>query len=264
LQSEGFVRSVVGVGTVVADTRPASTAAADGTPLRTDDAGSSKSRRATRGRAPELSRDRVVSTAVAIADAEGLAAVTMRRIAMELDVAVMSLYRHVPTKEELVVLMVDHVLGEEPLPTPSSAGWRPRLEGMARLQWRLVKRHVWVGSVMSLTRPMLSANGMVQTDACMAALRELGLPPAQALQVVLALAGLLSGVGASLQAEVETERETGLTQSDWVDEQEEAFLRLDVGNRFPNLAAVEDPPDLDEVFELGLALILDGLAQRFA
>jgi DNA-binding transcriptional regulator YhcF (GntR family) len=256
LQAEGLVRPVVGVGTLVARR------GTDDTPLRTDAPDLRTTRRAARERPAELSRDHIVRTAVAIADAEGLTAVTMRRLATELDVAVMSLYRHVPAKEDLVVLMVDHVLGEEPLPESVSAGWRARVEAIARLQWRLVKRHVWVGSVMSLTRPLMPANGMAQTDACMAALREQGLGAAQAMQVVLALAGLLSGVGASLQAEVETERETGLTQSDWVEGQEEAFLRLDVGHRFPNLAAVDDPPDLDEVFELGLSLLLDGLAQR--
>jgi len=266
LQAEGLVRPVVGVGTVVASPPPSGAIGSQvvpDTPSRTDGGPRRPAgRRGVRETEPELSRDSIIRTAIAIADAEGLAAVTMRRLAAQLDVAAMSLYRHVPAKDELVLLMVDQVLGEAGLPDPPPPGWRERIEGLARLQWDMVKRHLWMGSIMSLTRPLLSPHGMAQTDLSMGVFRELGFSPTVALQIELALAGLFSGLGASLQAEVEAERETGLGQAEWVDEQEATFERLNVEHRFPNLAAVEDPPVLDEVFELGLALLLDGLAQR--
>jgi DNA-binding transcriptional regulator YhcF (GntR family)/AcrR family transcriptional regulator len=266
LQAEGLVTGVVGVGTVVAE-RPQRTDVA-GRPQRTE--GDERPQRTVPERRPardgevELTRERIVATAVAVADGEGLAAVTMRRLALDLGVAVMSLYRHVPSKDELVVLMTDHVLAAWAPPDPVPAGWRERIESVTRRQWHLTKMHPWMGSVMSLTRPMLAPNGMAQTDFSMGIFRELGFDPDTALQIELAIAGLLFGVGASLQLEVEAERETGQSADEWMGDQEATMLRLDVERRFPNLAAVEQGPDLDSVFELGLGLLLDGLSARLA
>jgi AcrR family transcriptional regulator len=275
LQAEGLVLGVVGVGTVVA-ARPQRTdlaesprrmGVADG-PQRTGIAEGPQrtvtERRSGREGEVELTRERIVAMAVAVADGEGLAAVTMRRLALDLGVAVMSLYRHVPSKDELVLLMADHVLGDWAPPDPAPAGWRERVESVARRQWEMTKRHPWMGSVMSLTRPMLAPNGMAQTDFSMGIFRGLGFDPDTALQIELAIAGLLFGVGASLQLEVEAERETGQSSDEWMDDQEATMLRLDVARRFPNIAAVQRGPDLDEVFELGLGLLLDGLAARLA
>lgn len=251
LQAQGLVRGVVGVGTVVADGRPA--ASPQGTAAR---------RRPGRDTETELTRDRIVRAAVAIADAEGLAAVTMRRLAVELDAAVMSLYRHVPGKDDLLVLMVDHVMGEARLPEPLPKGWRARIEVLARLLWDVIKRHTWMGSGMSMTRPLLVPNGMAHTDWTLGVLRELGFDPDTALEIHLAMAGVLFGVAISLQLEVEAERETGQTYDDWVDQSDQALEQLQVAERFPHLAAVQTPPDLDRVFDTGLTLMLDGLAQR--
>src|SRR5262245_45616375 len=124
LRSQGLVRSVVGVGTVVVATAQP--------PQETSDAP-----KRTVGR--DLTRDRIVRTAIAVADAEGLPALTMRRLATELDVAVMSLYRHVSGKEELVVLMADDIFGEATLPDPPPSGWRAQVEAVARLQWAVSK-----------------------------------------------------------------------------------------------------------------------------
>ena len=248
LQSQGLVRSVVGVGTIVTD-RPLTSV-----PPR--------AREADRA----LSRERIVRAAVAIADAEGMVSVTMRRLATELDVAVMSLYRHVPSKEELAVLMVDHIFGEAPLPDPPPAGWRERIEVVARMQWALGKRHPWMPSLMSLTRPLMVPKGMAHTDWCMRVLRELGFSPETALYVTVALAGLLIGVGATLQMEADAQRDTGLTSDEWMDATGDAFERLGAATRFPMIAEVSMIPGfdmrLDDVFETGLALMLDGIAQR--
>jgi AcrR family transcriptional regulator len=253
LQAEGLVKGVVGVGTVVADRRSSSRPQGTVEPRR----------RRPRDTESELTRERIVLTAVAIADSEGLPAVTMRRLAVELGVAVMSLYRHVPSKDELVVLMVDHILRDNLLPAAVPGGWRERIEAMARLQWRTVKDHTWMASSgMSMTRPLLVPNGMAQTDWYIGLLTDLGFDHDTALQIHLAIAGLLSGVGASLQLEVEAVRDAGEPYAEWMDRSEKVMDQLDVATRFPHLAAVMNPPDLDAVFDTGLALILDGLAQR--
>ncbi|HEY0255089.1 MAG TPA: GntR family transcriptional regulator, partial [Kofleriaceae bacterium] len=84
--------------------------------------------------APELSRVRIVEAAIAIADDEGTAALSMRTVAKELGVATMSLYRHVPSKEILLDLMADSALSETEVPKPRG-GWRTTVEVLMRLQW---------------------------------------------------------------------------------------------------------------------------------
>ena len=248
LRTEGLVRPVVGVGTVVAE----DAATGDIRPHRT-------------ARDAELTRERIVRAAIAVADAEGLAAVTMRRVATELGVAAMSLYRHVAAKEDLVLFMADHVFGEERLPDPPPPGWRPQLEALARLQWALCRRHTWLPSVMSLSRPMLVPKGMAQTEWTMQVVHELGFDIETALHVTVTMTGFVLGIAASLQMDTEAEQETGLTADEWMEKQSPEFDDIVAGGGYPLLAALAARPDfeldLDTVFELGLSLLMDGLAQ---
>lgn len=250
LQAEGLVRGVVGVGTIVA---PQQTVAARGGP------GGRTTER-------ELTRDRIVDAAIALADAEGMAAVTMRRLATELGVAVMSLYRHVANKDELVLLMADRVFAEVSLPDPPPEGWRAQIEAVARLEWDLGKRHPWIVSVMSLTRPLMIPAGMAHTDWMMRVARENGFDLQTSLHIAVTLAGLLLGIGASLQMEADAQRETGLTNHEWMAKQGEQFELPDFSTRFPQLTAAAGLPrlemSLDTLYEFGLSLMLDGLERR--
>jgi AcrR family transcriptional regulator len=248
LRTEGLARPVVGVGTVVAHHVPAEPVR----PLRT-------------ARDTELTRERIVRAAIAVADAEGLTAVSMRRLAIELGVAAMSLYRHVPSKEELVLLMADHVFGEERLPDPPPPGWRDQLQALARLQWGLCRRHTWLPSVMSLSRPMLAPNGMAQTEWTMRVVHELGFDVKTALHVTVTVAGFVIGIAASLQMDTEAEQDTGLTADEWMEKQSPEFDDIVATGRYPLLTAISAQPnfemDLDTVFELGLSLLMDGFAR---
>jgi AcrR family transcriptional regulator len=259
LQADGLVRAVVGVGTVVAEPR-ASDPAVAARPV------AATRRRPSGESEPDLTRDRIVRAATAIADLEGISAVTMRRLATELDVAVMSLYRHVPGKDDLVLLMADRVLGEVVLPDPLPEGWRAQVEAVAWGQWDLMKKHPWISSVMSLTRPLLVPRGMALMDRNMQVLRSLGFDVPTALHVAVVLSGLLLGVGVSMQMEQHAQRDTGLTSEEWSELQGDAFDEIVVQSPFPALAELIDVPDfnleLDDVYAIGLGLILDGLAQR--
>src|SRR6476661_5122429 len=82
--------------------------------------------RAPRGPKPTLTVPQIVESAIAIADAEGIDNVSMRRVAERLGVGAMSLYRYVPSKAELLDLMVDAVYGERPAPADADGGWRER------------------------------------------------------------------------------------------------------------------------------------------
>src|SRR5215213_8438643 len=100
----------------------------------------------------DLSIDRIVRAAVEIADADGMAALSMRRVAERLGVGTMSLYTYVPGKAELIDLMLDTVYGETAKPDTVPGGWRGRLEQVARENWELYRRHRWM-LLVGTTRP---------------------------------------------------------------------------------------------------------------
>jgi AcrR family transcriptional regulator len=108
-----------------------------------------------------LDLGQIVRAAVGIADAEGLEAVSMRRVATKLDTGAMSLYRHVPDKDALVLMMIDATLdGVRGESTPAgSADWRASLRAMADATWKLMRRHTWLPGAM-LIRPPLTPNGV--------------------------------------------------------------------------------------------------------
>lgn len=260
LRQEGLVRAVPGVGTVVATAdAPAPAPADDGAGARS---------RTVRPAEAVLTQDLVVRTAIAIADAEGLQALSMRRIATELEVATMSLYRHVAGRDQLVVLMADAVFGEHGFPEQRPPGWRAQLELAARLLWATYRRHPWLARVVTIMRPMLAPNGMAHTEWSMRALDGLGLDLETMIQASVVIAGFAQGTAVNLEAELQAQQDTGVTSDEWMEGQGEIFANILASGRFPMLARLVEEPevdfDLDLVFETGLALILDGLAALIA
>ena len=96
-----------------------------------------------RGPKPRISLADVVAAGVAIADTEGMAALSMRKVANHLGVGAMSLYTYVPGRSELVELMIDRVYGEHALPSPELP-WQQRVEHWARETWRIYDAHPWL------------------------------------------------------------------------------------------------------------------------
>jgi AcrR family transcriptional regulator len=206
---------------------------------------------------------RIVSAAIEIADSEGFAAVSMRRVAIDLGVPTMALYRHIRGKNNLLVLMADAVLGETPLPNRRPAGWREQLEFVARLQWLLYRRHPWMVRVISLTRPSLMPNGMAHTEWALHAVDSLGLDTNTMLHVAVALFGFVRGSAMTLDMQAEAEQESGLTDEQWIESQDAAFTRLFASGRYPTIevvttASVDLTPE--SLFEFGLQRLLDGYA----
>jgi DNA-binding transcriptional regulator YhcF (GntR family) len=214
----------------------------------------------------ELTAGRIVATAMAVADAEGLEALSMRRLAAELGVAPMSLYRHVAGREELEVLLARAVFRAHPLPEPGPPGWRAQLELVCRLQWRAYRAHPWMSELVSLTRPLLVPEAMAHTEWTLRALDGLGLTPAERTREVLVLPALVRGLAASVAAERKAERETGQANDEWwvaLDGEVRALLG---SGRFPRVAAVHEPSvqDMDALLEHALSRHLDGLQSRLA
>jgi len=243
LRDEGLVVTRPGSGTVVRATEPPQ-----------------------RRRAPdrELDTDRIVATAMAVADAEGLEAVSMRRLAAELGAGPMSLYRHVAGRDALELLLVRAVLRAHALPDPGPPGWRAKLELVSRVQWRAYRAHPWLPELISMTRPVLVPEAMAHTEWTLRALADLPLPQAERLREALTLPALVRGLAASVAAETRAERETGQDSDEWWATLDGEVRALLGSGRFPHLAAVQGrtPDDLDALLEHALARHLDGLEMR--
>ncbi|WP_433034793.1 GntR family transcriptional regulator [Actinomycetospora sp. CA-053990] len=241
LRDEGWVRTVPRVGSVVAPREPEPAAVSS--------------------RGPDL--DRLVADAVAMADADGLAGLSMRRLASEVGVPTMSLYRLVRSKDELVVHMIEAAFAEAPLPPPRG-DWRARLEAAARTQWRVHRRHPWVARVLSLSRPQALPSLLALADHELAALEEVVADPVERFDLHVALTSYVRGMAVDLAAERDAEADTGLDADTWAarDRGVQEALRRHGG---PALRRVGDYPyELSRIFDAGLRVLLDGIAARSA
>ncbi|MEU7861137.1 TetR/AcrR family transcriptional regulator C-terminal domain-containing protein [Nonomuraea sp. NPDC049141] len=225
-----------------------------------------RGRESGRDAARDLTRDRVVRTAVEIADAEGLSALSMRGVAGRLGVATMSLYRHVGSKDDLVELMIDQVLGEFPLPAEPPHGWRARLEVAARLQWAAYRRHPWMARVTSLTRPLPSPSLLKHTEWALAAIDGHGLDPETMMHVHILMYSYVEGIAANFELESQAQAATGLTDDEWMKAQDAQLTAIVTSGPYPTFVDVvarmggDFDLDFDRLFEFGLGRLLDGLA----
>ncbi|HEY0280203.1 MAG TPA: TetR/AcrR family transcriptional regulator [Solirubrobacterales bacterium] len=143
--------------------------------------------RGTRGPKPGLSIEAIVAAAIGLADAEGLGAVSMARVAKELGFTTMSLYRYVANKEELLALMWNaSAQGAEDLVLEGD-GWRERLRGWALIQREMIDRHAWI-TEMPMVTPPLAPNSLTFVERGLEALDDTGLADADKLRVI----GLIS------------------------------------------------------------------------
>jgi AcrR family transcriptional regulator len=220
-----------------------------------------------RGPKAGLDVDRIVAAAVALADAEGLAGLSMRRVAAELGVAAMTLYTHVPGKGELVDLMLDSVLGELG-PQEPAGDWRARLTAVARANWDLFVRHPWAVHV-ATGRPPLGPNLMAKYERELRAVDGLGLSEVQMDLLVTLVNGFVRGAVSGLQEKAEAERATGITDDQWWAATEPYLSAVFDAERFPTAARVgpvagaelQAAYDPRRTFDFGLRVLLDGIAR---
>ena len=212
----------------------------------------------------ELTCERVVRMAIDIADREGLGAVSMRGLAVRLGVAPMSLYRFVDSKESLILLMADAAYGETSPPVAVKMVWRTQLASIARSLWELYTRHPWLTNINALTRPLLLPNLMSHAEAVFDALKACRLDPATLMHLHVLLYGYVHGIAIHLERKTQAEAVTGLSDEAWMDTQATSLSRLIASGRYPAFTALIGELDpgyelrLDELFEFGLATLLDG------
>jgi AcrR family transcriptional regulator len=228
-------------------------------------------RRPTRGPRPGLSVDRIVAAAVELADAEGLAALSMRKVADRLGVGTMSLYTYVPGKAELLDVMLDAVLAEEARPD-AAGGWRAGLERRAREDWALYHRHPWVLQV-APGRALLAPNETDLFEATLRVVDGIGLSGTEMVLVVSLVADYTRGVADTAVAAAQAERRTGISDEEWWKVREPLFDKYFDPDRFPTVTRISaagafEPPTAEggytvawarESFEFGLVRLLDGI-----
>ena len=224
------------------------------------------------GRTRRLSRADIVDAAVAIADAEGTAAVSMRRIAKDLQVGVMSLYWHVESKEDLHQFMLETVQAEIKA-VPPSGDWRADLAVFARNTRAAMHRHPWAIDYIGAGPPS-GPNDARNADRLIAALDGLGLDVMTTMWVLMTLSTYVTGAAVREIQEMRWYRTVDATMSAMPEEEvAEAFAEFDrrvrEAGRYPHLAKVfeqdidpDAPETRDERFEFGLSCLLDGIAAQ--
>jgi AcrR family transcriptional regulator len=197
-----------------------------------------------------LSRVRIVAAALAIADAEGLDAVSMPRLARELSTAPMSLYRHVPHKDALVDLMLDAAVG--PPPVLNGVSWRERLADWARANLGVFRRHPWTLPLVTTARRM-GPQECAWGETALRVIAEADIAPADRGWVLQLVNGYVRGAAVPV-----ADRAPDPAAIERSGRAAELPLMLAL------LAAPPPGPGDDEAgFEFGLARVLDGVEAHF-
>lgn len=219
---------------------------------------------AARGPKRSLSLEAIAAAAVAVADREGLAAVSMKRVADELGSKPMSLYRYIGSKEELLALMIDLAGGVPPPPAPRET-WRDGLERWARHYRDALHAHPWAVRV-PINGPPVTPNQLRWLEDALNSLRDVPLSGQEKLSVVLLVSGFVRN-DASLEADIdEAAARAGVAVEHFMLGYGRLVARLTDPAEFPNVhaavatGALDDDDDLSVEFEFGLRRVLDGIA----
>lgn len=215
-----------------------------------------------RARPRRLTTIGIVRAAVELADRDGLDALSMRRLATELQVATAALYRHFSDRDTLLAEMAELVIAETPPPPTDLADWRERIGYEARAEWQLYRRHPWMLPLLARAQPPVGPALLDSLERFFAAFEGPGIDRDTVLSIYLSISGLVQGLALLPGSERAADR-TGSA---------EAFrataVELISAHAYPTLsryfAAPTDSIDLDfdRLLEDALALLLDGIAAR--
>jgi TetR/AcrR family transcriptional regulator, tetracycline repressor protein len=220
-------------------------------------------RRSGGRRRDPLTREAIVAAAIRILDVEGLDGFSMRRVADELDTGAASLYWHVGSKDGLLDLIFDEVIGEQEVPEPDPERWQEQLKQVARTMRETILRHRDIVRI-SIGRIPMGPHALRYSERVLAILRAGGVPDQLAVLGHHLMISVVNGF---------TMDETGEGGEPPADEPppEEAaavareYIASLPGDQFPNMVAVADHfaiTDQDVRFELLLDIFVEGLARR--
>jgi AcrR family transcriptional regulator len=213
----------------------------------------------TRGPRPRHDRAAITAIAVRIADAEGLEAVTMRRVAGELGIAVMSLYNYVPAKDHLTQLMTDQLAGEYAYPVTLARDPRSAIAELARQAREIARRHPWVAGLTRHPSPP-GPNGLRYLDYFLGLLAGSRLDTGAKLEVIAMISGFATMYGA-MQAALPAEGTGTASTVQQNAAQIQAFVRAAASGRYPHLAAAlaagGPPRSQDDIFGSCIERLID-------
>jgi AcrR family transcriptional regulator len=231
--------------------------------------------RPARRRREPINRDAIVEAAVGVLDREGLDALSMRRVADELGTGAASLYWHVGSKDGLLDLVFEYVIGEQRVPDPNPARWQEQVKEVARSQRDICLRHPYVVQI-SIGRIPMGPNALRYSERVLAILRGGGVPDGLAVQSYLLLIATVNGFmldetgdAAGGQPQAGGAADDGPPKP-WTQEMADmasAYLASLPAERFPNMVALAgefSKADPDERFELLLDIFVGGIERRAA
>jgi AcrR family transcriptional regulator len=214
-----------------------------------------------RGPKPRTSLAEVIAAGVAIADAEGLAALSIRKVASRLGIGAMSIYTYVPGRSELVELMIDHVYEEHAIPDPALP-WRTRVEQWARETWRIYVEHPWLLDY-NMARLPIGPHVLDVSESLYAALQTAGFIGAENVAITNLIQWQLLGAARSMISDADEARHTGVSAEAYWDSRASFWDTYFDWDRYPTMAAIweaggfDDPVGWD--FERMLNRLLTGV-----
>lgn len=229
--------------------------------------------RTTRGPKKAFTHDDVVQAAIALADRDGLAALTMQAVAGEVGFTAMALYRYFPSKESLIDAIVDGALGNPPASNGAKGDWRENVARWARAKRAMLMARPWLAELPFVAAPH-GPNWLSWLEAAVAALSGTGLEANEVFDMLHVLDGYVRG-GSDTSISLAKARSRGMSDEEWGAAVAADFLRAIGDPRYPVLSSLLTAPrqsrsasltakgglmdGLDAGFEQGLQRVLDGI-----
>ncbi|RSM79402.1 TetR/AcrR family transcriptional regulator [Kibdelosporangium aridum] len=221
--------------------------------------------RPSRGPKPSLTVDKIAAAGIELADEEGLTALSMRRVAAKLGVGTMSLYRYVPSKAELMDVMLDRVIASETMLSHMSGledkTWRERMYALAYASRELYLRHPWLLHV-SMARRLIGPSALASFEYFLDVMADTGLTEAEKLNTIGLVDGYVTNATRAVMDAAQVAERTGLSDEDYWEAHKPFLERFLTQGNYPNMMKMHEGVFEEAIatsFEYGLQRVLDGL-----
>ncbi|WP_025273392.1 TetR/AcrR family transcriptional regulator [Haloglycomyces albus] len=221
----------------------------------------------SRGRRKKYSLDDIVATAIDIADVEGLAALTIRRVASAMGMSTMNLYTYVPGTKELLHLMIDYLYLSYPQRPSETSGWRSKAEAVAEDNYDLWSQHAWIATA-APSRPPLGPGVLRKYEHELHAFDGVPLSDVEKDAALTYLLTFVHGAARAATEAAEVRKSSGVTNAEWWEANGPLLAESVTPEEYPLATRIGEAAgmvsgsayDPDAAFRFGLERTLDGLA----